>query len=129
MTSPAQPPERHVPFGASPSFGSAPPFGSNPNFGIPTSTSFGVSAPLGACLGEDCGQTVQALYPFLDGELPVEQHTFVLDHLRQCPSCGAAFGFEHQLRTTVRRKLVDLPPPPSLADRIRHAIRNADGNE
>jgi mycothiol system anti-sigma-R factor len=94
--------------------------------GASSVVSFGSSTPIGGCVGDDCGQAVQSLYPFLDGELDLEQHNFVLGHLQNCPGCGAAFGFEQHLKTTVRSKLPRLAPPPSLIDRIREAIRSEE---
>jgi anti-sigma factor (TIGR02949 family) len=116
----------HVPFGSSPAFGSTPPLGSSAPLGVQRPASFGTSAPIGGCIGDDCGQAVQRLYPFLDGELEPDQHNFVLGHLQDCPGCGAAFGFERHLKTTVRTKLPRISPPPSLIDRIRDAIRSEE---
>ncbi len=108
-----------TPFGASVPFGSEPAFGASPRFGTPTEASFGASSL--PCVGGNCGEAVQVLYPFLDGELNLEQHSMVQSHLDNCPSCGSAFGFELQLRKTVRSKLT-VEVPESLAQRIRRAI-------
>jgi anti-sigma factor (TIGR02949 family) len=108
-----------TPFGASPPFGSEPVFGASKRFGSPTEASFAATAL--PCVGGNCGDAVQVLYPFLDGELNPEQHSFVQAHLDDCPSCISAFGFERLLRNTVRTKL-NVPVPTHLAHRIRMAL-------
>jgi anti-sigma factor (TIGR02949 family) len=108
-----------APFGATPPFGSEPSFAMSPRFGTPTNASFGATSL--PCVGGNCGDAVQVLYPFLDGELNPEQHTFVQAHLDNCPSCVSAFGFEQMLRNTVRTKL-NVPVPLDLANRIRLAL-------
>jgi mycothiol system anti-sigma-R factor len=108
-----------TPFGASTPFGSEPTFGASARFGTPTDASFGASSL--PCVGGNCGEAVQVLYPFLDGELNLEQHSMVQSHLDNCPSCGSAFGFERQLRKTVRSKLT-IAVPETLAQRIRRAL-------
>jgi mycothiol system anti-sigma-R factor len=107
------------PFGANPPFGAEPTFGAAVRFGTPNNASFAASSL--PCVGGNCGEAVQALYPFLDGELNYEQHSLVQSHLDNCPSCGSAFGFELQLRKTVRAKLA-VAVPESLAQRIRRAL-------
>jgi anti-sigma factor (TIGR02949 family) len=113
-----------TPFGAGAPFGSDPAFGASSRFGTPSDASFGASSL--PCVGGNCGEAVQVLYPFLDGELNREQHSMVQSHLDNCPSCGSAFGFELQLRQTVRARLALPVPgfgvPDTLAQRIRNAI-------
>jgi mycothiol system anti-sigma-R factor len=108
-----------TPFGAGAPFGSEPVFGSSARFGTPSNASFGATSL--PCVGGNCGEAVQVLYPFLDGELNVEQHSMVQSHLDNCPSCGSAFGFELHLRNTVRTKLM-VSVPDTLAQRIRRAL-------
>ncbi len=108
-----------TPFGGSPPFGSEPVFGATARFGTPTDSSFAAAAL--PCVGGNCGDAVQVLYPFLDGELNRDQHSFVQAHLDDCPSCVSAFGFERMLRNTVRTKL-NVAVPTDLANRIRLAL-------
>jgi mycothiol system anti-sigma-R factor len=115
-----------TPFGASPPIGTEPLFGSTPAFG--TTPSFGGSTTQpGAqpCAGGDCVEAATGLYPFLDNELPATEYSVIQAHLDACPPCLAAFGFERQLRTTVRVKLSSpIDCPTTLADRIRLALSN-----
>jgi anti-sigma factor (TIGR02949 family) len=108
-----------TPFGASLPFGSEPVFGVQPRFGAASNASFAANAL--PCVGGNCGEAVQELYSFLDGELDHEHHSAVQAHLDSCPSCVAAFRFENMLRTTVRTRL-NVPVPTDLAARIRLAL-------
>ncbi len=108
-----------TPFGASPPFGSEPVFGIQRRFGAASNASFAANAL--PCVGGNCGEAVHELYSFLDGELDLEHHSAVQAHLDSCPSCVAAFRFEHMLRTTVKTRL-NVPVPSDLAARIRLAL-------
>jgi mycothiol system anti-sigma-R factor len=112
-----------TPFGASPPIGSESLFAATPAFGVQPSFGTGASLPL-PCVGGDCDQATIGLYPFLDNELPAPQYSVIQAHLDACPPCLAAFGFERQLRTTVRVRLSSpIECPTSLAERIRSALR------
>jgi len=73
--------------------------------------------------GLSCGQVLDRLSEYIDGELAAEVRAAVEEHLRGCDGC-ARFGGE--LRATVealRRHLLAAPaPPPGLRSRLAAAL-------
>ncbi len=78
--------------------------------------------------GLSCGQVLDRLSDYLDGELLADARRAVEDHLRGCDGC-ARFGGE--LRATVqavRAHLLASPaPPPRLRDRLAEALAREPG--
>lgn len=70
---------------------------------------------------DDCNETLQELYQFLDGELTDGSREHIRRHLDDCSPCLAAFDFQAELRMVVRNRCCD-QVPTSLRDRIAQAI-------
>jgi mycothiol system anti-sigma-R factor len=71
---------------------------------------------------DECGEAIQQLYTYLDGELTDDRRTLIHDHLESCGSCLEAFDFEAELRTVVSRRCHD-EVPESLRTRIAESLR------
>lgn len=69
----------------------------------------------------DCGETIQRLYHYLDGELTDDRRRQIQRHLDECPPCVDAYGFEMDLRQVVANRCRDRVPP-ALLDRVRAAL-------
>lgn len=70
---------------------------------------------------EDCNETLQELYRFLDGDLTDEAREHIRLHLDDCSPCLAAFDFQAELRMVIRNRCCD-QVPETLRDRIAAAI-------
>ncbi len=53
-------------------------------------------------LGENCRESLSALYVFLDGEMTPDRASEVKRHVEACQPCLEAFDFEAELRRAVR---------------------------
>lgn len=69
----------------------------------------------------DCGETIERLYHYLDGELTDERRWQIQRHLDECPPCVDAYGFETELRQVIANRCRD-HVPPSLLERVRSAL-------
>lgn len=76
--------------------------------------------------GEDagCGETLERLYQFLDGELTDEKRSHIQHHLEECAPCFQAVGFERELRVVIANRCKDRVP-----DELRKRIRDALSEE
>lgn len=72
--------------------------------------------------GLSCGQVLDRLSDYLDGELDVAARGAVEEHLRGCDGC-ARFGGE--LRATVRALREHLAAAPSPPARVRRRLAEA----
>ena len=87
-----------------------------------------------------CHELNDLLYPFVDGELSVEQNVSLLKHVELCPPCAARVARERDLRGLVERAaqherpahLVDVRPVVSVVlaegDTGGHVEQVADGH-
>jgi mycothiol system anti-sigma-R factor len=73
----------------------------------------------------DCGQTVERLYQFIDGELTDERRQQIERHLDECSPCLQAVGFERELRIVIANRCKDRVPE-ELRQRIRAALEKED---
>ena len=73
----------------------------------------------------DCGQTVERLYQFIDGELTDERRHQIERHLDECSPCLQAVGFERELRTVIANRCKDRVPE-ELRQRIKAALEKED---
>lgn len=71
----------------------------------------------------DCRDTLEDLYPFLDGELSSELQAHVREHLEGCTDCFEAFDFEAELKMAIRRKCSNDELPPSLIERLEACLK------
>lgn len=69
----------------------------------------------------DCGDTIERIYHYLDGELTEERRLAIQQHLDNCPPCVEAYGFEAELRHVIANRCHD-QVPDSLLDRVRAAL-------
>ena len=73
----------------------------------------------------DCGQTVERLYQFIDGELTDERRQQIERHLDECSPCLQAVGFERELRVVIANRCKDRVPE-ELRQRIRAALEKEE---
>lgn len=66
----------------------------------------------------DCGEVLDNLERYLDGELPPSELGQLAQHLGECFPCADRQRFEEQLRSLVRRGCAE-QAPESLLERIR----------
>lgn len=71
----------------------------------------------------DCRETLEDLYPFLDGELSSELQAHVRDHLEGCTDCLEAFDFEAELKSAIRRKCSSDELPRGLVERLEACLQ------
>ncbi|HUZ44608.1 MAG TPA: mycothiol system anti-sigma-R factor [Acidimicrobiales bacterium] len=73
-------------------------------------------------MGEDCGQAIERLYYFLDGELTEDRRVEIRQHLDDCGPCLSAFDFEAELRVMISVRCRD-EVPEALRARVAAAIQ------
>ncbi|MHB1854371.1 MAG: mycothiol system anti-sigma-R factor [Acidimicrobiales bacterium] len=73
-------------------------------------------------MGEDCGQAIERLYYFLDGELTEDRRVEIRQHLDDCGPCLSAFDFEAELRVMISVRCRD-EVPEALRTRVAAAIQ------
>jgi mycothiol system anti-sigma-R factor len=71
--------------------------------------------------GVDCGETIERLYTYLDGELTDERRKEIKEHLDECSPCLGAFDFEAELRHVIANRCKD-HVPESLRQRVHEAL-------
>jgi len=71
--------------------------------------------------GGDCGESIERLYHYLDGELTEERRAVIRHHLDECPPCLEAFDFEAELRVVIASHCKDRVPE-QLRERIHAAL-------
>ncbi len=69
-----------------------------------------------------CDHAVEYIYHYLDQELTWSRRIRIRWHLRRCNQCCDAFDFETRLKTVIRERGRD-QPPPELFDRLRTLIQ------
>jgi mycothiol system anti-sigma-R factor len=68
-----------------------------------------------------CEHAIEYVYHYLDHELTFTRSTRIRWHLRRCNGCCDAFDFETRLKSVIRERGRD-EPPPELFDRLRALI-------
>ena len=76
-------------------------------------------------MSRGCEHAVEYVYHYLDEELTWSHRVRIRWHLRRCEPCDGAFDFEDRLKSMIRKKGRD-DPPPELFDRLRALIREDD---
>ncbi len=71
--------------------------------------------------GVDCGEAVQQLYHYLDGELTDHRRAQIAAHLDDCRPCASAMEFEADLRQVIANRCRDRVPE-ALITKIATAI-------
>lgn len=75
----------------------------------------------------DCGEALEKLYDFLDGELPDASGEEIAAHLEQCRACWPQLNFERLFLDRLAAAGERCEPCPELADRIR-GVLDAEGS-
>jgi len=78
-------------------------------------------------MSSGCQHAVEYVYHYLDEEITWSRKVRIKWHLKRCDPCDGAFDFEVRLRTMIREKGRD-EPPPELFDRLRALLRE-DGTD
>jgi mycothiol system anti-sigma-R factor len=68
----------------------------------------------------ECGEALQELYTFLDGELTPQRRTAISEHLERCHDCIEAYDFEAELKLVIAQKCREQVP-----DHLRQRIASA----
>lgn len=68
---------------------------------------------------EDCRESLEKLYDFLDGELPEATHEQIAGHLERCRICWPYFNFERLFLDRLAEAGETPEACPDLAERIR----------
>jgi len=76
-------------------------------------------------MSRGCEHAVEYVYHYLDEELTWSRRVRIRWHLKRCEQCDGAFDFEDRLKSMIRKKGRD-DPPPELFDRLRALIREDD---
>ncbi|HXX91645.1 MAG TPA: mycothiol system anti-sigma-R factor [Acidimicrobiales bacterium] len=71
--------------------------------------------------GDDCSESIERLYTYLDGELTDARRAEIKRHLDECPPCLDAFDFEAELRSVIASRCKDRVPE-ALRERIHTAL-------
>jgi len=71
--------------------------------------------------GDDCSESIERLYHYLDGELTEERRAAIKRHLDECPPCFDAFDFESELRVVIASRCKD-KVPEQLRQRIHEVL-------
>ena len=75
-----------------------------------------------------CRELNDLLYPFVDGELSVEQNVGLLKHLELCPPCAARVARERDLRGLVARAAQE-PAGPQVLQLVGAALDRAQAED
>jgi mycothiol system anti-sigma-R factor len=70
----------------------------------------------------NCEDAVAHVYFYLDDEIGWLKKARIKRHLKKCPPCEGAFGFENRLKTIVRERL-RAEPQPEVMDRLRAYLK------
>jgi mycothiol system anti-sigma-R factor len=73
-------------------------------------------------MGDDCGEAIEKLYTFLDGELTDQRRVEIRQHLDDCSPCLSAFDFEAELRVMISVRCRD-EVPDALRQRVASALQ------
>lgn len=70
----------------------------------------------------DCGDVIEAVYLYLDGELEGESLEHIRQHLDDCSPCLREYGIEREVKVLIARSCAEVAPESlrlSVVDRIR----------
>ena len=76
-------------------------------------------------MNRGCEHAVEYVYQYLDEELTYMRKARIRWHLKNCVGCDGAYAFETKLKTVIRERGRD-EPPPELMDRLRALIHEDD---
>jgi len=72
----------------------------------------------------NCGEAIDSLYEYIDGELTDDRRQDIRQHLDDCSPCFEAFDFEAELRIVVAQRCRD-EVPDALRARITAELGDA----
>ena len=64
----------------------------------------------------DCGDVIEAVYLYLDGELDADSLNHIRHHLDECSPCLREYGIEREVKVLIAR---------SCAERAPQSLRNS----
>lgn len=70
-----------------------------------------------------CAEALDAVYLFLDNEIPETDHRKIQEHLDECGPCLAAYDLERLVKQLVLRSCSDEAAPTELRQRVLTRIR------
>lgn len=70
-----------------------------------------------------CVEALDAVYLFLDNEIPETDHRKIQEHLDECGPCLAAYDLERLVKQLVFRSCSDQAAPAELRARVLTRIR------
>jgi anti-sigma factor RsiW len=70
----------------------------------------------------NCKESIDALLPFLDGEMSPEDEAHLKEHLNGCPPC-VEFVREYRATSGLVRKALVKSMPPEVAGRLKSFLR------
>ncbi|MDA1193815.1 MAG: zf-HC2 domain-containing protein [Planctomycetota bacterium] len=73
------------------------------------------------CSRNLCARVGELLLQFRDGSLPIDDLTFVREHLHRCPPCVGIFKSYEEV-VEVLQRLQPVRMPPGLLERMRRKI-------
>ena len=73
-------------------------------------------------MSRSCDHAIEYVYHYIDKELTWARRTRIRWHLRKCLKCDGAFTFEERIKTVIRRRAQE-EPPPELIERLQALIR------
>ena len=65
----------------------------------------------------DCGDVIEAVYLYLDGELDTESLEHIRPHLDECSPCLREYGVEREVKILIARSCAEVAP-----DSLRHSV-------
>jgi len=65
----------------------------------------------------DCGEVLEAVYLYLDGEIDAEDLGRIRHHLDECSPCLREFGIEREVKILVARSCAETAP-----ENLRQAV-------
>lgn len=65
-----------------------------------------------------CGEVLERVYEYLDGEMDEHDVTRIRHHLEECRYCLSQYGVDLALKALLRRSCACEPAPQSLRTRI-----------
>jgi mycothiol system anti-sigma-R factor len=72
----------------------------------------------------DCGEVLERVYEYLDGEMPEGDVGKIKHHLGECGPCLREFGIEDEIKKLIKRSCTD-PAPIDLRDRVLAKLATA----
>jgi mycothiol system anti-sigma-R factor len=66
----------------------------------------------------DCGEVLDAVYAYLDGEMTPDDRHVIRHHLDECSPCLRQFGIEQEVKSLVARCCGDETAPDELRSKV-----------